>query len=105
MKQNKKGVLAELSGLAVGIATLAIVLVVAFMIMSQGKDQIGDIEGLAMDPTTGKMNATQCYFSAACNSTATLQNATSTIPGWVPLIVIAMIGAVLLGLVAMFRKR
>ena len=42
--------------------------------------------------------------SLAYNSTETLQNATDDVPGWIPLIVIAVIGAMLLGLVAMFRK-
>ena len=32
-----------------------------------------------------------------------LQSAADDIPGWVPLVVIAVIGALLLGLVALFR--
>jgi len=34
-----------------------------------------------------------------------LQSAVDTIPGWVPLIIIAAIGSILLGLVALFRRR
>ena len=102
--RDKKGVFQGLQALAVGIATLAIVLVVAFIVMSQGKEQIGSIEGLSVDPSTGVINATECMKSQACNSTSTLQNATDDIPGWVPLIVIAFIGSILLGLVAMFRR-
>ena len=94
---NKRGqVFSQLAGLGVGIATLAIVLVVAFLIMSQGKDQIGGIEGIDVS------NATQCETSVACNATSTLQDAAGTIPGWIPLVVIAVIGSILLGLVALF---
>ena len=88
MKMNKKGVLDNLSALGVGIAGLAITLVVVFLILSQTA---------ANTTVTADPNA-----SAALD---TLQNATDDIPGWVPLIVIAFIGSILLGLVAMFRRR
>lgn len=42
--------------------------------------------------------------SLAFNATEEVQNATQDIPGWLPIIVITVIGALLLGLVAMFRK-
>jgi len=88
----------QLGSLATGVAALAIVLVVAFLILAQGKTQVGSIEGF--DPT----NATQCATSVACNATNTLTNAINDIPGWVPLVIIASIGAILLGLVAMFTR-
>jgi len=88
MKMNKKGVLDNLSALGVGIAGLAITLVVVFLILSQTAANTT----VAADPNA----------SAAID---TLQNATDDIPGWVPLIVIAFIGSILLGLVAMFRRR
>ena len=98
--KNKKGnVFNELGQLATGVAVLAIVLVVAFLVMSQGKAQIADIEGF--DGT----NDTECQSSIACNSTSTLQSAVDDIPGWIPLVIVASIGAILLGLVAMFRRR
>tara|TARA_R100000656_G_scaffold114808_1_gene87305 strand:+ start:12489 stop:12779 length:291 start_codon:yes stop_codon:yes gene_type:complete len=90
----------QLGALGTGIAALAIVLVVAFLILSQGKQQIGEIEGI-----TDVTNATQCATSKACNATVTLQGAVDDIPGWVPLVVIAAIGAILLGLVGMFTRR
>ena len=87
----------QLAGLGIGIATFAIILTVTFLIMSQGKTQISSIEGFT--------NFSQdCVNSTACNATETLQGAVSDIPGWVPLIVIAVIGSILLGLVALFRK-
>lgn len=88
----------QLGSLGIGIASLAIVLIVAFLILAQGKTQIGDIEGFTAS------NATQCATSVACNATNTLTGAIADIPPWIPLIVIASIGAILLGLVAMFAK-
>ena len=41
----------------------------------------------------------------AYNASSKVQNATQDIPGWLPIIVITVIGALLLGLVAMFRRR
>ena len=88
MLNNKKGqIMDQLGGLGIGIATLAITLVVVFLIMSQ--------------------TAANTTVAADTNATAALvalQNATDDIPGWVPLIVITVIGAILLGLVAMFRR-
>lgn len=84
---HKKGVLDNLSALGVGIAGLAITLIVVFLIMSE---------------TAGNTTVTDdANASAAIDE---LQSATDTIPGWVPLIVIAIIGSILLGLVSLFRR-
>jgi len=40
----------------------------------------------------------------AFNATGDIQNATQDIPGWLPIIVITVIGALLIGLVARFRR-
>jgi hypothetical protein len=55
--------------------------------------------------------ATTLYINYSCkiadagyNSTLTLASAVDEIPGWVPLIIIAVVGIVMLGLVAMFRR-
>ncbi len=87
-KIGKKGVFDQISGLAVGIAGLAIVLIVVFLILSN----LGSNTQVAADA-----NAT-----AAVN---TLSAAADDIPDWVPLVVIAVIGAILLSLVALFRRR
>ena len=85
---NKLGqVFDQMSALGVGIAGLAITLVVTFLILSKAK-----------------ANTT---VAADANSTAalsTMQNAAGDIPGWVSLVVIAVIGAIILGIVAMFRR-
>ena len=84
---GKKGqIFDQLGGLGVGIASLAITLVVVFLILSQ----------------TGA-NATVAADGNATLAINTLTSAADDIPGWVPLVVIAVIGAILLGLVAMFR--
>jgi len=74
--------------LGVGIAGLAITLVVVFLIMSQTK-----------------ANATVASDDNATTALGTLQDAATDIPGWVPIVVISVIGAILLGLVALFRGR
>lgn len=43
--------------------------------------------------------------SVAFNATGTIQNATQDIPGWLPIIVITIIGALLIGLVTRFRRQ
>lgn len=87
MMNKKAQVFDQLAGLGVGIAALVITLVVVFLIMSQ----------------TGA-NATVAADANATAAVTTLTNAAGTIPGWVPLIVIAVIGSILLGLVALFRR-
>jgi len=88
LKDTKGQVFDQLSALGVGIAGLAITLVVVFLIMSQTA-----------------ANTTVAADANASAALVTLQNAASDIPGWVPLVVIAFIGAILLGLVALFRGR
>lgn len=88
MKLNKKGqVFEQLAGLGIGIAGLVITLVVVFLILSQTA---------ANTTVAADQNATAAIVE--------LQGAADDIPGWVPLIVIAVIGSILLGLVALFRR-
>ena len=97
---HKKGqaVFTQLAGLGIGIAGLVITLVVTFLILSQAKVQTASIEGINLS------NASDVATSTSLNATNTLTAAVATIPGWVPLIVIAVIGSILLGLVALFRR-
>jgi hypothetical protein len=162
-KMNKKGqVLEQLGTLSIGIVTLAILLVISFLIMAEANtvnddlidttttlgetitysngvfvaltfspnaipdsvtclavmnntDVIGsgnytcDNRGLNLVGTvwnaTVQVNYTHQQADQAWNATSTLRNATEDIPGWVPLIVIAVIGALLLGLVRLFTDR
>lgn len=86
-KKGAAGVFDALGGMGVGIAALSIVLIVVFLILST----LGANTQVAADS-----NAT-----AAVN---TLSRAADDIPGWVPIVVIAVIGSLLLGLVALFRR-
>jgi len=93
---NKKGVFDQLSALGVGVATLVIILAVAFLVMAQTGAQAATIGGAA--------NYSVCV-TQACNATKTLTTATATIPGWVPLIILVAIGGLILSLVAVFGGR
>ena len=87
-KMQKKGILNSLSQLAIGIVSLAITLVVVFVVLSQ--------------------TASNTTVSADANATealSVLQGAADDIPTWVPIVVIAVIGGLLIGLVAIFRGR
>ena len=50
------------------------------------------------------VQATCAPTTIAYNATGTIQNATQDIPGWLPIIVITIIGGLLIGLVAFFRR-
>ena len=112
--RNKKGqVMANIGSLGIGIASLCIILVVAFLIMATAKTTMID-DNSACDYTNSTYNSTsgQCNdavgnpgpTSLAWNSTGTLQTSTATIPGWVSIIVITAIGSILIGMVMMFRR-
>ena len=97
MLKSKKGqVMSQLGALGVGIATLAIILTVTFLIIAQAQTQIIEIESLVSIANVG---------SIGLNATKTLAGAIDDIPGWVPLIIITAIGAILLGLVTLFRRK
>ncbi len=105
MFTNKRGqIFQQMASLAVGTLTLAIAIVVTFLILAQGTDQIGDIEGVTC---TGNFSTVPGGggTSTACNATHTLQNAVDDIPPWVPLIILASIGSILLGVVSLFRTK
>lgn len=95
---NKKGAMA-LDGfgkLAIGVVTLAIILVVGFLVIAEGQSQLITLEGI--DTANGST------YTAGYNATVTLQDAMNDIPGWVPIIIIVAIGAILIALVSVFRK-
>lgn len=156
----------SLGALAVGVAALAITLVIAFLVLSEGESQA---DGLVESATTGEsttwsnesytalvhsahsldtivcnnvhnasaagalvasgnytcdangiifdgmvdttgwsatmyVNYTYREPSYAINSTRSLATATDDVPGWVPLIIIVVVGGILLSLVAAFRR-
>ena len=83
---NKKGQIEALVPLVISLVVIGILLVVAFLIFSQ----------VAANSTVG----------ADTNATAAIkavQEATDDIPGWLPIIVVVVIGALLIGLVSFLR--
>lgn len=86
-KQKKGQVMEQLLGIVVGLAALAIGLIVVFLIYSN----------LAANTTV----AADGNAAAAVN---TLRDATNTVPSWLSIIVLVIIGAILIGLVTFFRR-
>ena len=101
MKLHKKGVIDQLTAMLIPVLVIAIVLVVGFLILSEAKTQIQTIDNVN---ATGH-NSTGDMTSAAWNATGTTQGALSGIPGWLPIIIITIIGALLISLVSVFRRR
>lgn len=93
MKQ-KKGAIEGLMAMIVPLIAIGILLAVGFLIMSEASNQIVKIQG------TGTFASCN---SSACNGTRDTINAIQDIPGWLPIIVITVIGALLIGLVSRFR--
>ena len=94
-KKGQVGIFSNMGGLATGIATLVIILVVAFLIMAKTKDQIETTDGVSYNDTNGSM---------AWNATREMQNNTYSLVGWVGLVVIVAIGVLILGLVRQIRQ-
>lgn len=84
--RHKKAAIDQLMPVVVALVSIGIALVVGFLILS---------EVAANSKVTADANA-----SAAIDE---VQSAMDDIPGWLPIIVITIIGALLLGLVAYFR--
>lgn len=86
--KDNRAVFDQVVDLAVGLAAVAITFAVVFLIGS---------EILANPQVSADGNATQAVEDTI--------DAAATLPDWLDLIVLAIIGAILLGLVAFFRGR
>lgn len=96
--KGKKGqIMSQLGDLGIGVATVTIILVVAFLVMANTQDQIVTLDGI--DETNVST------FTTAYNGTGELISATATIPDWIPLVIIVAIGGIILGMVQVFRRR
>lgn len=96
---NKKGsgpVFSGLNMLFTALAAIVIIIAVTFLIIANVLTQIATTEGINAACVTTR--------TIAYNATLELQAATATIPGWVPLIVITVIGGLILLLVRIFNK-
>ena len=88
LKQNKKGVIDQLVQLVISLVVIGVVIAIAFLIMAE----VGSNSSVLADNNTSK----------AINQT---RDAMAEIPGWLPIVVITVIGALLISLVALFRNR
>ena len=95
--KSKKGqsIFSNIGALAIGVATIALVLVIAFLMMAKVKDQIETTDGVSYDDSNGSM---------AWNATKEMQEATFSIVSWIGLVVIVAIGVIILGLVRQIRQ-
>lgn len=98
--KSKKGVVDQLFPLVIALVAVGIIITVGFLILSEAKTQVMDIQGLN---SSGQLS-TGVHGTTAYNSTGEIQNAMDTLPTWLPIIVITIIGALLIGLVSMFRR-
>lgn len=115
MRHHKKGVIDDLANLLTALGTLAILGAVIFLIIAESQDQV--VTQGACDNTSLSFNETDylCYdttlagasdgASFAYNASTGVQSAASDVPGWLPIIVITIIGGVLLTLVRFFRQQ
>lgn len=97
IEKHKKGegALDALQNLAIGIAGFVIAIVVAFLIASEGESRAIDIEGACNGSVGGY----------ACNASKDLQTELDTLPGWIGIIIVAVVGVALLGLIRLFQSR
>jgi len=116
MKASKKAALDNLADLLTGLGVIAILAAVIFLVIGEAKTQV--IEQDACNISTYWYNSSDgvcCQNSTDCSVTTGLseslsaqietQSATSDIPGWLPIIVITIIGGALLMLVRMFKQK
>lgn len=85
---RKKGAIDQLMPLVIALVSIGITLVVGFLIMSEVA-----------------ANTTVAADTNASEAVDTVQESMDDIPGWLPIIVITVIGALLLGLVRFFGAR
>jgi len=111
--KNKRAVLDDIGGLVMSLGVFAILLAVIFLIMAQVEKQV-----TAQNPCENTSNSfysgnATCYDpndgtlggrSASYNATYAIKIAATDIPGWLPIIVITIIGGILLLLIGMFRR-
>uniref|UniRef100_A0A6H1ZIR1 Uncharacterized protein n=1 Tax=viral metagenome TaxID=1070528 RepID=A0A6H1ZIR1_9ZZZZ len=93
---SNKGQIDALQPLIVALVVIAIVLVVGFLIFAEVQDQVVEIDNVNESASIG---------SYGYNATQDITNAMADIPGWLPIIVVVVIGALLIGLVGFLRRQ
>jgi len=95
-KMNNKGQIDALIPLIMALIVISIVLVVGFLIFAEVQDQVVSIDSI---------NESAGIGSYGYNATQDVTNAMADIPGWLPIIVVVVIGALLIGLVGFLRRQ
>lgn len=88
--RHKKAQIGQLETMVVALIAVGVTLTVSALILAEVNDQ------------TASQESVNGYSQ---NATREVQTALSDIPGWLSIFVITVIGALLLGLVQMFRSR
>ena len=89
-KLNSKGQIDALQPLVITLIVVGIILVVGFLIVDAVGDQAISVEGAG---------------EYGDNATISVQNTLDDIPGWLPIIIVVVIGALLIGLVSFLRNQ
>jgi len=90
MLNNKKGNFNNLVGFAIAIATVVVIVMVTLIITAQGKSEIGKIA-----------NTTSVEYNASQD----LATGFAIFPTFMPMIILAGVGASILGMIALFKSR
>lgn len=122
MSLKKKGQIEELGTMVTSLIAIAIVIGIGMIILVSVLNQTDEIDdkGCCENGTQYynktlvkccKLTAgvTDCTvtnreFTAACNSSIDVIDAAEDIPGWLGIIVVVIIGAILLSLISVFRR-
>ena len=86
--KHKKGVVDQLMPVIISLVAIGITLAIGFLILAEVRS-----------------NSSVSADANATSAVGLTQSAMADIPGWLPIIIITIIGALLIGLVAMFRGR
>ena len=114
---NKGQALSTFRGLIISLVVISFVVGIGFMLGSEVNTQVEDMESDDFCGTgyTYNDSSQECYntsntsdtttasFTAAYNGTSEILDAMADIPGWIPLVIIAVIGLVLLALISRYQ--
>jgi len=96
---NNKGQVDALQPLIVALVVIAVVLVVGFLIFAEVQDQIVSID------TVNESAGAESSWSYGYNASVEVATSMDDIPGWLPIIIVVVIGALLIGLVGFLRRQ
>lgn len=109
----KKGQLDNLSGLLTALAGIAILMAVIFLVIGETQKQVIAQNPCSISGATWNASDLTCRngsadiagsTSNAYNASLGVQSAAGDIPGWMPIIVVAIIGGILLSIVRIFKQ-